>query len=80
MTTGEGSEGLEVCSNPVHCDAPRLLQRVPQCLSVTPDTIIAGDDGDELRRLADLRRCGEMNCIERADGLDWVGAPRPHQD
>ena len=56
-----------------------LLHRVPECLSVTPDAIIAGDEGDQLGRLTDFCRSGKVNRIERADGLDGVGTPRAHQ-
>lgn len=57
-----------------------LLHRVPECLSVTPDAIIAGNEGNQLGRLADFCRRGQVNRIERVDGLDGVGASRAHQD
>lgn len=57
-----------------------LFHRVSECLPVTADPIIPGDEGDQLRRLANFCRRGQVNRIECADGLDRIGSAGAHQN
>lgn len=51
----------------------RLFDRVAEGLRIAADPIIPCDDGDQLWRLADLSRRGQMNRIERSDWLAGIG-------
>ena len=58
----------------------RLFDGVSEGLRVAAHPIVPGDDGDQLRRLADLARRGQVNRIERADRLDGIGTARAHEN
>ena len=58
----------------------RLFDGMAEGLRIAADSLIPGDDGDQLRRLANLCRRGEVNCIERTDRFYRVRTAGAHQN
>ncbi len=66
--------------SPAAVPARSLRDRVPERSGVARDSRFPGDDGDQLRRLAEqLDRC-QVNRVEGANGLDGEGAAGSHQN